>query len=133
MAEANVLLTTMTVSGITVAAINWLKRSKYFPWITKEKIWLLRIMSAAAATATGVGIIYVWDPTNHSILITGLTAANLWAFAWAILKQFTANELVFQTTKASSAPVVVQAVAPESPQAKEADVADAKQAAAIKP
>ena len=133
MAEANVLLTTMTVSGITVAAINWLKRSKYFPWITKEKIWLLRVMSAAAATATGVGITHVWNPTDHSILIAGLTAANLWVFGWAIIKQFTANELVFQTTKPSSAPVVVKAVAPTSPEAKEEIAVDAKQAAAIKP
>lgn len=126
MAEANVLLTTMTVSGITVAAINWLKKSKYFPWITKEKIWLLRVMSAAAATASGVGITHIWNPADHSILIAGLTAANLWAFGWAIVKQFTANELVFQTTKPSSAPVVVQAVAPASPEAKAADAADAK-------
>jgi hypothetical protein len=113
MADSNVLLTSLTMSGISVAVINWIKGSKYFPWITKEKIWLLRIISIAAATASGVGINHVWNPVDHSILISGLTTANLLAFAWAITKQFTMNEMVFQGTKASSAPAVVAAVAPE--------------------
>jgi hypothetical protein len=114
MADANVLMTTFTISGITVAAINWLKRSKYFPWITKEKIWLLRIMSAAAATASGVGISHVWNATDHSLVIGGLTGANLAAFAWDITKQFTMNETIFQATKPQSNPAVVEAVAPQA-------------------
>jgi hypothetical protein len=112
MADANVLLTSFTISGITVAALNWLKRSKYFPWITKEKVWLLRILSAVAATASGVGITHVWNSADHSILIAGLTATNLWAFAWAVTKQFTMNETIFQATKPTSNPAVVEAVAP---------------------
>ena len=114
MADANVLMTTFTISGITVAAINWMKRSKYFPWITREKIWLLRIMSAAAATASGVGISHVWNATDHSLVIGGLTGANLAAFAWAITKQFTMNETIFQATKPQSNPAVVEAVAPQA-------------------
>jgi hypothetical protein len=114
MADANVLLTSFTISGITVAALNWLKRSKYFPWITKEKVWLLRLFSAAAATASGVGITHVWSSADHSILIGGLTLANLWAFLWAITKQFTMNETIFQATKPTSNPAVVEAVAPEA-------------------
>jgi hypothetical protein len=112
MADANVLLTSFTISGITVAAINWLKRSKYFPWITKEKVALIRVLSVVVATATGVGITHVWSGADHSILIGGLTLANLWAFLWAITKQFTMNETIFQATKPTSNPAVVEAVAP---------------------
>lgn len=113
-ADANVALTTFTSSAIAVGAINWLKHSKYFPWITREKIWLLRIMSIAAATATSVGITHVWNSTDHSILIGGLTLTNLWAFLWSIIKSFTAQETIFQATKPSSNPAVVEAVAPEA-------------------
>jgi hypothetical protein len=114
MADSNVLLTSFTISGITVAAINWLKRSKYFPWITKEKVWLLRVLSAVVATASSVGITHVWNSTDHSILISNLTVATLWAFAWALTKQFTMNETIFQATKPTSNPAVVEAVAPEA-------------------
>jgi hypothetical protein len=112
MADANVVMTTFTASAITVAAINWLKRSKAFPWITKEKIWLLRVMSAAAATASGVGINHVWNAADHSLVISGLTMANLGLFAWAVVKQFVANETIFQATKPQSNPAFVAAVAP---------------------
>jgi hypothetical protein len=114
MADANVLLTTFTISGVTVAAINWVKRSKYFPWITKEKTTLLRFMSIAAAAASGVGIGHVWNAADHSLVISGLTVANLWAFLWAIVKTFTMNETIFQATKPASNPAVVEAVAPKA-------------------
>ncbi|MGC2234270.1 MAG: hypothetical protein WBA09_22405 [Candidatus Acidiferrum sp.] len=114
MADANVLLTTFTVSGITVAAINWLKRSEYFPWITKEKTTLLRGMSIVVAAASGVGIQHVWNSADHSLIISGLTGANMVAFLWAIIKTFTMNETIFQATKPASNPAVVEAVAPAS-------------------
>jgi hypothetical protein len=114
MADANVALTTFTTSAMTVAAINWLKASKYFPWITKEKVTLLRFLSIGAAVASGAGIGHVWNPTDHSLVISGLTVTNGALFLWAIVKQFTMNETIFQATKPSSNPAVVEAVAPEA-------------------
>lgn len=114
MADANVALTTFTTSAITVGILNWIKHSKYFPWITREKTTLLRVLSIAASLATGVGIQHVWNSTDHSLLISGLTGTNIAAFAWAVVKQFTANETIFQMTKPSSNPAVVEAVAPEA-------------------
>ena len=114
MADANLVLTQFTTSALIVAAINWLKASKYFPWITKEKTALLRMMSIAAATATSVGIGHVWNSADHSLLITGITWAAVFAFFWALIKSFVMNETIFQATKPTSDPAVVQAVAPEA-------------------
>lgn len=114
MADANVALTTFTTGAMTVAALNWIKQSPYFPWITKEKTTLLRILSALAATASGVGISHVWNSADHSLVISGITISNVAMFFWAILKQFTMNETLFQVTKAKSDPAVVAAVAPEA-------------------
>jgi hypothetical protein len=99
MADTNIVLSTFTSSAISVAIINWLKASKYFPWITKERTALLRAFSVIAASASGVGINYLWNPTDHSIVVSGLTLANGGALAWAILRHFAMNETIFQATK----------------------------------
>jgi hypothetical protein len=112
--DNNVVLTTFTSSAVSVAVINWLKSSKYFPWITKEKIALLRILSVLAAAASGVGINYIWSATDHSLLVSGLTLANGGAFAWALLKHFAMNETIFQATKR---PGTLKPVAPPAPPA----------------
>jgi hypothetical protein len=110
--DNNVVLTTFTSSAISVTVINWLKSSKYFPWITKEKITLLRVFSIIAAAASGVGINYVWSATDHSLLVSGLTAANGAAFAWTLLKHFAMNETIFQATKR---PGTMKAIPPPAP------------------
>jgi len=117
MADANVVLTSVAISGTTVGVINWLKRSKYFPWITKEKIILLRFLSAASATAAGVGIHWVWSTAadhSYSFAVTGITMATVLAFIKAIWVQFVGNEVIFQATKPQSNPAVVEAVAPQA-------------------
>lgn len=112
MAVENVALTSITVSGITVAALQWMKRSKYFPWITKEKVVLMRILSGFVAAAAAVGISYQWNAADHTLTIAGLTLGGVASLGWAWVKQFTMNEIVWQTTKPSSSPAVVEAVAP---------------------
>ena len=112
MAVENVALTSVTISGITVAAIEWLKRSKMFPWITKEKVVLLRVLSCIGTAAAAVGISYQWNATDHTLTIAGLTLSGIVGLSWAWIKQFTLTEIVYQTTKPSSNPAVVAAVAP---------------------
>lgn len=114
MADSNIALTAFTTSAMTVAALNWLKGSKYFPWITREKATLLRVLSAGASVAAGVGIGHVWNAADHSLVISGLTLSNVARFSWAIVRQFAMNETIFQATKPSSNPAVVMAVAPEA-------------------
>lgn len=109
MADANVAISQITISALTVAAINRLKAASWFPWLTAEKVKLARAMSAIVAAAAAVGISYTWNPTAHSLTIDGLTLAAIWGAAWAWVKQMTLNELIFQTTKAKSDPRVVQA------------------------
>jgi hypothetical protein len=111
-AESSALLTTITTSGMAVAIINWLKGSKYFPWITKEKTWLLRGLSLVAATASSFGIHYAWNASDHSLLITGLTLSSVLPALFALSKSLVVNEWIFRSTKPQSNPAVVAAVAP---------------------
>lgn len=111
--DANVLGTQITVGGIIVAAIQYAKRSRYFPWFTKEKILLVRGVSAFLSFVAALGIHYVWNGSNHSLLITGLDLVSILGAAWIAIKQFTITELTWQTVKPSSNPAVVEAVAPD--------------------
>ena len=119
--DNNVVLTTLAVSGTSVAVLNWIKASSWFPWVTKEKVTLLRLLSALSALAAGSGIHWVWTATDHSFAVSGLTAANVLALGAAIYKQFVANEVIYQMTKRTSDPKVVQ-VAKEVEQVLPAEV-----------
>jgi hypothetical protein len=99
MADANIAMTTFTTGALTVAALNWLKQSPWFPWITKERNTLVRILSIVAATASSAGIGHIWNSADHSLVISGLTLPNVVGFAWAAVKQFAMNETLFQVTK----------------------------------
>jgi hypothetical protein len=106
--DNNVVLTTLAFSGTSVAMLNWIKASPWFPWINKEKVALLRMLSALSALAAGTGIHWVWTATDHSFAVSGLTAANVLALGAAIYKQFVANEVIYQMTKRTSDPKVVE-------------------------
>jgi len=111
-ADANVVMTHLTSSGITVFALQWLKNSKYFPWITDEKTRLLRILSGLAAAGTAVGISATWNGTNHELVIGGLTLTAVMAAVWAWAKQFVMNEMVWQATKNRNANGAAPVAAP---------------------
>jgi hypothetical protein len=119
--DNNVVLTTLAVSGTSVAVLNWIKASPWFPWINREKVKLLRALSALSALAAGSSIHWVWTATDHSFAISGLTLANVLALGAAIYKQFVANEVIYQMTKRTSDPKVV-AVAKEVEQILPPDV-----------
>ena len=105
MADANVLATSLTAGGITVAAIQWLKNSKYFPWITKEKVVLLRFISGFCAAATSVGIHSVWTSDTHTLVISGITVTAVATAAWVFLKQCVMNEMIWRATKPVTSPL----------------------------
>jgi hypothetical protein len=111
-ADANVVMTHLTSSGITVFVLQWLKNSKYFPWITEEKMWLLRGLSGLAAAGTAVGISTTWNGANHELVIGGLTLTAVVAAVWAFAKQFVMNEMVWQATKSKNGTTPAAPAAP---------------------
>jgi hypothetical protein len=97
--DANIAMTHFTIGAVTVAALQWLKSSPWFPWIQAGQTKLLRFISALAAAGTAVGIGYTWNAVDHSLTITGLTLTGI-AFAfWAWLKQFAVQEFMYRATR----------------------------------
>jgi hypothetical protein len=54
-----------TVSGFIVMAIQWLKGSKYFPWISQQTQRINQLLSVGAALITSVGINHAWNPNTR--------------------------------------------------------------------
>jgi hydrogenase-4 membrane subunit HyfE len=98
-ADANVVISHITTSGVVVFLINWLKKSSLFPWITAEQKNLLRVLALAGAAVGAVGIHYTWNPVQHSLLIEGLSLMGILTAAIAWLKSFVTQEIIYQATK----------------------------------
>ena len=62
----------LTFAGIAVWVIQWLKTSRFAPWITAETGKINRAVSAVIAILSGFGIhaISVWNPTAHTFTLT---------------------------------------------------------------
>jgi hypothetical protein len=104
--DANIAMTHFTIGAVTVAALQWLKSSPWFPWIQAGQTKLLRAISALAAAGTAVGIGYTWNAQDHALTITGLTLTGIALAAWAWLKQFAVQEFMYRATRPSSASAV---------------------------
>jgi len=99
MAAENIVVSQVAVAGASVAVINWLKASPYFPSITQEKANLLRILAVITSGIGTLGITYTWDPAAHSLTLTGLSIAGAFTafIAWA--KSFLFQEVTYQATR----------------------------------
>jgi len=99
---ASVAVDTVTASALVVAVVNWLKAK--FPGIAASPAKFARIASAAGAAIAAVGVNMVWqhgsNPGEWQITITGLTMAGVAAAAWAWVKHFAMQEIIYQTTRA---------------------------------
>lgn len=101
--ESNIALTQLTSAGVSVALINWLKNSPYFPWIEKEKTNLLRVVAVITSAVTAAGIHYTWSPESRQLVFTLPTLAGLWAFGVAWVKSFVVQEMTYQATRGKRA------------------------------
>ncbi len=99
MAAENVVISQVTAAAVSVAFINWLKASSYFPWITQEKANLLRVLAVITSGIGALGIHYTWDPAAHSLTFTGLSLAAIFGAAVAWVKSFAVQELAYQATR----------------------------------
>ena len=89
------VLAVPTLSALSVALIQWLKKSTWFPWLSDTSgKWALRIMSAITGLTSAAAIHYTFNA--GTLTITGLEWASIAPAVWAWTKSVVFNELVFQ-------------------------------------
>jgi hypothetical protein len=114
----SVVMTHIGTAGVSVALINWLKNSSYFPWITQEKSRVMRAVALVTAAIGTIGIAYTWEPTGRVLSFTIPTFGAVLAGASAYIKSFVVQELTYQMTKrpniADIAKAVISAINPQA-------------------
>lgn len=103
-----VLGSEVTLAAIGVAALQALKNSKWFPYITADTAKLNRFVAVLAAAVGAIGVHIAWNqgavPGSYMIEVTGLTLTGVAIGAWALVKQVVYQEIIYRATRNNSAP-----------------------------
>jgi hypothetical protein len=92
-ATTNILLTHFGSATLVVGAIQWLKKAK---WVQQASKLICRTASVIAAIAIHLGITWTWNPTEHTLLISGLTLSVIAVNAFHIAAQYIYQETGYQ-------------------------------------
>lgn len=90
--------TTLLTSQIGAAAacayfMNLIQKWKALPWITQHTEQINFAVRAVLAAGSAIGINTVWNPTDHSLLITGLAVVPILHGVWHWFTQFAMTHL----------------------------------------
>jgi hypothetical protein len=88
MAADSVLATSVTLSTIGSGLLAYLKSAKWAPWFNKHSAKINHTWLVLTSLGGALGIGYVWNPGDHSLLITGLSLIAIGRFAWGFTKQW---------------------------------------------
>lgn len=95
------LATQVTVAGIGVALIQWLKASKWFPVLTADTAKLNRAFSVVVAALSAIGVHLAWThgsaPGSYMLEVSGVTLLGIAAGVWAVVKSFVFQEIIYRT------------------------------------
>jgi hypothetical protein len=94
----SIVMTHVTAAGLSVAVIQWLKNSPYFPWITAERDRLLRGIAILTAAIGAVGVTWTWHPDARELIFKIPTLAVFFGMLAAWVKSFVMQELVYRAT-----------------------------------
>lgn len=101
--------TTLLTSQIGAAAacayfLNLLQKWQKLPWITQHteeiNFWVRAILAAGSA----IGINAVWNPTDHSLLITGLSVTTIFHGVWHWFTQYAITHMTGKVLESKQEP-----------------------------
>lgn len=91
----NVVTAQLTSSAVIAYAIEWVKKSKYFPWINTQSKNLNRLLMVAASGLAAIGIHTQFDSASGTLIITGLTTATLLHGAWELVRSSIFTQMLY--------------------------------------
>jgi hypothetical protein len=103
----------ITVAVVSTYALQLLKQSKFFPWLTVETQTLNRVAGSLIALLTSVGILVTFSA--GTLMITGLTPINLLHAAAHFVQQWVMQQVAYKTVVSPPMPGAMQAGAEEHP------------------
>jgi hypothetical protein len=100
---------------LSTYALQFVKNSRWFPWLTVESQKLNRIAGVVIAFATSLGILMNFDHAAGILTISGLTGANLLHAGARFIQQYAFQQVAYKTVVAPPLPGALQAGAAEKP------------------
>ena len=93
-------LSQLTSAAVVVYALQWLKRSTLFPWITMESERLNRLLAGVGAAISAAGVHFAFAVAENTsgtyvITISGLSLLNVLHGLWHVVNQFAIQQLAF--------------------------------------
>lgn len=100
---------------ISTYALQWLKQTRFFPWLTVESQTFNRIAGVVIAFFGSVGVLTSFDHTAGVLTISGLTLANLTHASARFIQQWAMQQASYKMIVAPPMPGAMQAGAEEHP------------------
>lgn len=94
MAAENVLATQITLGLLGSGALNLLKKSPAVTFVNEHSKVFNHLFLLATSAAGAVGVHTAWNPSDHSLVITGLNFATIAMSFWIWAKQWAVQYLV---------------------------------------
>lgn len=89
-------LTYNVVIGFLVSyVLQWFKGSPAFPWLTAQTTRLNFWLSGFVALLVSIGITFEFAPTEGTLLVSGLTFANVGTHLWAWIQQWLSQQVAY--------------------------------------
>jgi hypothetical protein len=88
--QLNEVVSQIAIAGLVAYALEFMKKSKLFPWINMEKKKLQRTLAMLAALVTAIGVHYQYDAATTQFVISGSLLAlrhGMWEFGKQVLFQ----------------------------------------------
>ena len=92
----DLVVSQVTYSTIVVMVLQWLKKTRFAPFITFETDAMNKCVSALLAAFVAVGIHAQYDSDAHTLMITGLTLSAFFHGLWHWLQSFAFQELIYK-------------------------------------
>ncbi len=104
----------ISTSAMSVAIIQWLKNTKYVPFMDQHTAGINRLFGWGAAFCSAVGIHYTYDAHIGTLTLTGLTASAIVHAGLDATKSYSFNWLIYNgMVKGRAADVAAVAESPK--------------------
>ena len=105
----------ITTSAMSVAIIQWLKNTKYLPFINQHTTGINRMVGWGTAMLSATGLHYTYDAHSGTLTLTGLTLMTVAHALFDTTKSYAFNWLIYNgmvKSRAADVAAVAEGVRP---------------------
>lgn len=91
----DLVVSQVTYATLVVMVVQWLKKTRFAPFISYETDVLNKMIAALLAAVAAVGIHVQYDGSAHTLLLTGFSFVALGHGLWHFFQSFAFQEVIY--------------------------------------